>query len=103
MAKWFSAAHGGNPRRSILRAALVAASLAVFTLLAALIGPSESLSQPQSAPNAPALDCPLPSEEGETWISRRWIDRGELRLECTHIAGFPAFDWPTAKKVGLIP
>jgi hypothetical protein len=93
-----------NPRRSIRRAALIAISIAGFTLLGAMLDPLASLMhQAQSAPAAGSLDCPLPVDEGETWITRRWIDRGELHLECTHVAGFPVFDLPIARKVGLIP
>ena len=93
-----------NPRRSIRRAALIAISIAAFTLLGAVLDPLASLvHQAQSAQTADPSDCPPPVDEGETWIARRWIDRGELRLECTHIAGFPRFDLPTARKVGLVP
>jgi hypothetical protein len=104
MVKRFSAVPDGNPRRSLRRAALVAIALVVFTLLAALIGPSASfVEQAQPAVAAEPLDCPLPVNEGDTSIARRWIEHGELRLECTHIAGFPVFALPTARKVGLIP
>jgi len=92
-----------NPRRSILRAALVAISLAGFTLLGALMEPLAGLlPQARPAQATQALDCPLPTNEGETWISRRWIDRGELRVECSHVAGFPALHLPTALKLGLV-
>lgn len=76
---------------------IAAASLLIAIGYAVLASPIQG-----HAPSAAPADCPLPSEEGETWISRRWIDGGELRLECTHVAGFPAFDLPTAHRVGLV-
>jgi len=62
----------------------------------------ENLRQ-QPAATAEPLDCPMPASEGETWITRRWIQRGELKFECTHVFGFPEFGLPLARKVGIIP
>jgi hypothetical protein len=90
--------------RSILLAAAFTLSIGFLTLLGAPIAPSESLlNQARPVPAPELLACPIPVHDGETWISRRWMDRGELKLECIHIAGFPALDWPTARKVGLVP
>lgn len=80
----------------------IVVSVAAAALLIALpYAFAPNLAESPAPPVAPT-DCPLPSDEGETWIARRWIVRGELQVECTHVAGFPRFDWPTAVKVGLI-
>lgn len=80
------------------------AAFAVAATLALLVSLGYPLvaRQAQSARAAEPLSCPTPVYEGETWISRQWIIRGELQLECIHIAGFPALDWSTARKAGLV-
>lgn len=90
--------HG--PLRALFAAA---AALALLIALGYPFVPSPLQNQAQSTPAAKPFDCPVPANEGETWIARRWIERGELQLECTHIAGFPVFDLPIARRVGLVP
>ncbi|HZF19479.1 MAG TPA: hypothetical protein VE008_07210 [Burkholderiales bacterium] len=86
-----------NKRLSVF---LTAAVIALLVSAQSLQTQLHDQSQPVAL--AEAQDCPTPLDEGETWIARRWVHRGELKLECTHIAGFPEFDLPIARRVGLI-
>ena len=81
----------------------VAATIALLIALGYPFVPGPLQNHAQSAPRAEPLDCPLPVNEGDTSISRRWIERGQLQIECTHVAGFKPFDLPTARKVGMVP
>jgi len=84
-------------RSSFVKAALATVVIAVLSAVYPIRDtPPAVIAEPQ-------LDCPIPVSEGETWITRRWIQRGELKFECTHVFGFPEFDLPLARKVGLIP